>query len=154
MTEFMFRNLSVKLFPANDEACADATTQPECTPCTHLITGPHESCDHTCFGAPSIPIAVGPVCDGPPTFVNHVDSTTNLISPVSGDIRFELTRLKGDLRRQLAAVAVQEQELLAAARPTTVEQIDMLKAQLLATVAELDEQRAQLTGDAPAPAQE
>jgi hypothetical protein len=147
MTEFMFRNLSVRLFPADDEACADANT---CTPCTHLITGPPESCDHTCFGMPSIPITVKPICDSAATNPGYVDTTTKLISPVFGDARTELGRLKDDLRRQLAAVEATERGLVAAARPTTVEEIDTLKSHLLATVAELDEQRAQLSGDAPA----
>src|SRR4051794_15511165 len=104
MTEFMFRNLSVRLFPAADEACADANTQPGCTPCTQLITGPPESCDHTCFGMPSIPITMKAVCDSALTNPGYVDTTTKIISPVSPDARTELSRLKDDLRRQLAAV--------------------------------------------------
>src|SRR5436305_15007400 len=104
MTEFMFRNLSVKVFPADNEACADASTQQSCTPCTNLITGPPESCDHTCFGAPSIPIVVAPICDGPATNPGYVDSTTNLILPASADARTELGRLKETLPRHLATV--------------------------------------------------
>lgn len=153
MSEFMFRNLSIKLFPVEGEepgACADRTT---CVPCTHLCTGTIPVCDQACTQVPSIPIAVGPECRGPGTSPEFIDTHGHLILP-AGDARTELLALKENLQRRLALVEVGEQRLAAAAKPTSVEEIDRLKAHLLDAVAELDEQRARMQAGEPAPDQD
>jgi hypothetical protein len=156
MGEFMFRNLSVKLFPVEGEArqgCQDRSTLVElCTPCTQLCTGTvPPACEHQgCTREPSIPIVVPPHCDGPGTSPGYVDTATHIILP-AGDVATELAALKLSLRRSLAVVEAREQDLQAAAKPTSIEGIDYLRAQLLEAVTELDEQRARIQGEGPAP---
>ena len=159
MSEFMFRNLSVKLFPVEGEArraCEDqATLVEQCTPCTNLCTGTvPPACEHQgCTREPSIPIAVGPKCDGPGTSPGYVDTVTSLILP-AGDVRTQLAVLKASLQRNLAVVEARERDLETVAKPTSIEGIDRLKAQLLDAVAELDEQRARMQGGGSAPHQD
>ena len=180
MPEFMFRNLSVKVYPAERDAewaCIDNTTQlvqVDCSPfqtqcgCTRLITGPHRVCQHTCWaGVPTQPIWCDPKshqlwCDsttgnpcGPDSHMeSFVDALTNVIIPPGTDIRQELAQLKGTLQRKMAAVDARQRDFENAAKPRSVEQIDELKSQLLAAVAELDEQRARMEGGGRDPASE
>lgn len=154
MSEFMFRNLSVKLFPAAGEArqaCRDGPATQACSPCTQLCTGTiPPRCEHGCTIEPSIPIVIDPVCRSPVSTPGFVDTTTNIILP-AGDLRTELAALKDALRRSLAVVEAGEQNLEAPAKPTSVEEIDRLKSHLLDAVAELDERRAGMQGEGSAP---
>jgi hypothetical protein len=154
MSEFMFRNLSVKLYPAAGDArrvCQDQSTLVNfCGVCTLQTCG---FCTQGCTEAVSVknwcqlvgttPIVCG--VDGP---TGYQDEHTNIVIPAVGDVRAELASLKEVLRQQLAAVEVREQQVQAAAKPKSVEEIDQLKAQMQAAMAELDEQRAQLQGGA------
>lgn len=143
MGEFVFRNLSVKVFPvARDEAiCSDATvTVMECTPCTELCTGTFTPCDDLCTREPSIPIAVGPVCNSPGTNPGFVDTRTNIILP-AGDAVAELASLKNSLRIAMSAVEVCEERLQSDEGFSTGEGIDRLRDELLGAVAELDNYR-------------
>lgn len=179
MPEFMFRNLSVKLFLTAGEtgqACRGGTSQPAAfhfkpvvaaTRCYDgcsfqagtLITvfcDPSSQIQYCAGGtqnfcnAPSLPPCDNyPGCD-PPT-LGFVDNAMQVVLPARGDVRDELATLKNDLQRKIAAVDARMQEVENAAKPTSVEQIDDLKSQLLAAVAELDEQRAQLEGGGEAP---
>jgi hypothetical protein len=150
MPEFMFRNLSVKLFPAEDDrtACADATTVVDCSPfqtqcgCTNLCTGTF-SCRQLCSATPSQMIACDPTSRSPTIQGPHTELVFRADAASS---REELAALKRDLRAQLADVEAMEQSLEDAGKPSTVDEIDGLKEQLLAAVAELDEHRARLTG--------
>jgi hypothetical protein len=152
MPEFMFRNLSVKVYPfegGNRLACQDWTTQViNCGPCTQFPATYVQVCPNLCTQTPSIPIYCDPQSAGP----FNVDTHTVTVSPTSGNELEELAVLKDHLQKSMAAVDARQVELQNAARPTSVEQIDDLKSQLLAAVAELDEQRAQLEGGGQAPA--
>ena len=182
MPEFMFRNLSVKLYPAG-QACGPGTSQQvafrspiECCDCSTpavLSYGP-AFCDPTsqiqrcgsgsmffCDYPSNSPTNRQPNCDLPsyyfaceaPTIPkSYVDPLTNVVIPAGADIRAELASLKADLQRKMAAVDARQQEVENAAKPTSVEQIDDLKSQLLAAMAELDEQRARMEGGGQAPA--
>lgn len=182
MPEYMFRNLSVKVYPADRDiqwACVDRTTQLvqiDCSPfqtacgCTQYCTGTYQQChNHTCFdpGSPTVAIPCDQRshllwCDptsahpcGPDSRMgSFVDDLTNVIIPPGTDIRQELAQLKGTLQRKMAAVDARQRDFENAAKPRSVEQIDELKSQLLAAVAELDEQRAQMEGGGQAPASE
>ena len=161
MSEFMFRNLSVRLYPAGGDVrfCQDRFTQP--------VDPTIFNCPQACTMNPSIV----QVCPDPSTResycvavtnrfcdatsqVAQIDFLTNIILPANADIRAELGALRADLERKMAAVDARQREYEDAAKPKSVEQIDALKAQMLAAVAELDEQRAQLEGDGQAPAPE
>jgi hypothetical protein len=176
MPDFMFRNLSVKLYPVETHDvgnCTDRTTQVDCWPfqtqcgCTNLCTMTHVPCGpHTCY-APTVPIACDPdshqfVCNGATNpcgpdsqGIAFVDQESRVIIPPGADPREQLELLRANLQRSAAAVDARLEEVQQAARPTSVEQIDALKAQLLAAVDELDQQRAQLAGggDDQAPAE-
>jgi hypothetical protein len=157
MSEFMFRNLSVKLYPAEGDArrvCLDPSTIVNlCGMCTLQTCG---ICTQGCTGTVPVvnwcqlvgttPIVCG--ADGP---TGYQDAHTNLVIPAVGDLRADLASLKEVLRQQLAAVEVREQQVQAAAKPKSVEEIDQLKSQMQAAMAELDEQRAQLQGGTAAP---
>jgi hypothetical protein len=157
MPEFMFRNLSVKLFPAEDEArvCRDRTTQVvDCSPfltacgCTNLCTGTYH-CQQACSATPSHKIA----CDPTSRSGDLVTMHTEIVFSAEADPRQELAVLKDSLQKQLAVVEARQADLEKSSMPTSVEQIDELKTQLLAAVAELDEQRARMAGGGPAPAE-
>lgn len=179
MPEFMFRNLSVKLYPAGQACGAGASQQVafnaliECCDCSSPATympafcGP-DSRIQLCGGGGSqwfcdypsnansgrVPNCGYPSYFCPPAsnWKSYVDPLTNVIIPPGTDVREELASLKADLQRKMAAVDARQQEVENAARPTSVEQIDDLKSQLLAAMAELDEQRARMEGGGQAPA--
>ena len=179
MPEFMFRNLSVKLYPAagaTGQVCGSGASQPAvfrinpfaaATRCYDgcsvqagsLVTvycDPSSKIQYCVQGtgifcdAPSLPPCDNyPGCD-PPT-LGYVDPAGQVVLPARGDVRSELATLKADLQRKMAAVEARQQEVENAAKPTSVEQIDDLKSQLLAAVAELDDQRTRLEGGGQAP---
>jgi hypothetical protein len=174
MPEFMFRNLSVKLYPPEGAGvrriCADRTTQlvpVNCSPfqtacgCTNLCTGTFRGCNHTCWTSPpSVPIYCGDPstrnsycdptsahqCGSDSLWESYIDPNTAVVIPPGADIREELALLKANLQKGMAAVDARLEEVEKAAKPTSVEQIVALKSQLLAAVSELDQQRAQMEG--------
>ena len=177
MPEFMFRNLSVKLYSAGGDAgqaCGAGTSQQAvfrnfggcwngcsapatyvrvfCDPDSHIqLCGDATTflCDWPSRPACDPPSL--PACDAPTVQRSYVDPLTQVVIPAGSDIREELATLKATLQRSMAAVEARQQELENTAKPRSVEQIDDLKSQLLAAVAELDEQRARMEGgQAPA----
>jgi hypothetical protein len=161
VSEFMFRNLSVKLSPAPANVPGDGAVPVQdahhCSPCTHLCTATVVACCG-CSAYQSITIVWD--TKSPGTF--YCDYTSNVCDPGYGfDTNFpgtgtdglqQLAQLRSHLQRSMAVVDARQQEAENAARPKSVEEIDNLKSQLLAAVTELDEQRAQMTGGQPAPA--
>jgi hypothetical protein len=147
MSEFTFRNLSVKVFPtaANARLCQDGVTKVAvCSPCTDLCTGTYTPCDETlCTMTESIPIAIGPYCNGPGTSPGYVDTTTNVILP-AGDAATELAALKQSLEVAMSAVETAEQQLQSDEGLSVTSGIDRLRGQLLDAVAELDDYRGQV----------
>jgi hypothetical protein len=167
MPEFMFRNLSVKLYPAEGHDvsnCTDRTTLVGCSPCTQQCTATWVGCYHSCF-APTVLVFCGPdsstppYCNGATNPCNnsqmpaYVDPESRVIIPPGTDAREELQLLKSTLEKSMTAVNARLEEIEKAAKPTSVEQIDALKSGLLAAVDELDQQRAQLEGGGQPPAQ-
>ncbi len=145
MSEFVFRNLSVKVFPVEgDRSCPDETvTVVACSPCTDLCTGTYRVCDDLCTHLESIPIVVGPYCRGPGTSPGYVDTQTDIILP-AGDAVTELAALKESLRVAMSAVDVAEQKAQSDEGLSVTDGIDRLRSELLGAVAELDEYRGQL----------
>jgi hypothetical protein len=149
MSEFTFRNLSVKVFPTEvaDRGCVDGVSKVvACSPCTELCTGTYTPCDDPplCTAmADSIPIVVGPYCNGPGTSPGYVDTHTNLILPV-GDAATELAALKQSLRVAMSAVEAAEEQLQSDQGLSVVDGIDRLRDQLMGAVSELDEYRGQI----------
>jgi hypothetical protein len=158
MSEFMFRNLSVRVYPAAGDVrriCLDPSTV------VNMCNGPSTivnvcngicslGCTMTqpydwCQLVQTFPIVCG--ADGP---TGYRDAHTNIVFPAVGDARAGLASLKEALQQQLAAVEAQEQQMQAAARPKSVEEVDQLKSQMQAAMAELDEQRARLQGGSAA----
>ena len=149
MSEFVFRNLSVKLF-TEEAGCPEETGSlvfcgfncsripSVCSPCTQLCTQ-SGSIDPGCYGRCSLELSCGMYCTLPYTY------KTKKAFPV--DPLTELAVLKDELRRNLAEVEAAEQRLRAARKPKTAEEIDRLKSELLAAVAELDEQRRGMEGE-------
>ena len=147
MSEFTFRNLSIKVFPtaANELVCQDGVTRVEvCHPCTNLCTGTYTPCDEThCTLTESIPIVMGPYCNGPGTSPGYVDTTTNIILP-AGDAASELAALRQSLQVAMSAVDAAEQQLQSDEGLSATSGIDRLRGQLMDAVAELDEYRGQI----------
>jgi hypothetical protein len=157
MSEFVFKNLSVKLFPAEGEArplegdCIDCsrecTNAFTCGPCTDIPT---------CAAHPATAECEDPVpghpCDrgcAPGTI--PCDDFTNIV-PIKADVGDILARVaarKEQVRQYLGEIEAGEWQLRARVQPRSVEEIDLLRSQLLAAVAELDEQRAELEGGGP-----
>ena len=153
MSEFVFRNLSVKLFPAEGEGrplegdCIDCsrvcTNAFTCGPCTDTPT---------CANHPDTAECVDAVSDkgcAPGTI--PCDPFTNII-PIKadmGDVRARVAARKEQVHQYLGEIEAGEWQLRARVQPSSVEEIDQLRSQLLAAVAELDEQRAELEGGGP-----
>ena len=195
MSEFVFRNLSIKLFPAEGEAGED-----ECPCCTYICMGDSQlacldpsvprramrarracrnnctlpptggGCGNECSFSPTEPECrtgctyrdtIGEcfdICTYIATFCEPCSTPgTYFIVPEdpgrrgAGDIRAELAVAKRRLRQRLAMVEQQEQQLEAAAKPRTIEEIERVRAQMVAAVSELDEQRARMEGGRPEP---
>lgn len=144
MNEFVFKNLSVKLFPG------DGSPDEQCGVCTQACT---EFCSDgfTCEsgGCPTFlgsnELSLLPKCPG--------GGTETLMDPGVIDVlpaeqyRAELAALKDNLRRTAASVEVRERAV--AALPDDIDEVDRLRAQLVAALAQLDEQRARLEGSGP-----
>jgi hypothetical protein len=146
MTEFVFRNLSVKVFPVrSNEFCSDKSlTVVECTPCTELCTGTVLPDCEPCTQPPeSIAITVGPYCNGPGTSPGYVDTTTRLILPAD-DMVAQLATLKASLRLAMSAVEAAEAKVNSPEGLDIVAGVDRVRSELMDAVAELDEYREQL----------
>lgn len=172
MSEFVFRNLSVKVFPAGggrrqaDRECADQSPSdmcgqcsqtPTCSPCTLgdpctlwcTETPTCDRCSGVAFtGAMCLPGTGDPFCEGVSCGFTGPRFGRAFLGQ-QGDVRAELGALKERLRREMADVEAAERQLENAGRPRSVEEIDELRSELLAAVAELDERRAELEGDGP-----
>jgi hypothetical protein len=169
MPDFMFRNLSVKLYPAVSGTAGFGVGQPAyppgCSPfqtqcgCTAYLTWTGMGCLATCHA--TITDLTGQLMCNPPTFVcapdskvgAYVDPESRVVIPPGADPREELELLKSTLQRSMSAVDARLAEVKKAAQPTSVGQIDALKSHLLAAVDELDQQRAQLEDGGQAPSQ-
>jgi hypothetical protein len=147
VSEFMFRNLSVKLHSPSAGTPGDEA---------HLAYCPYPSVN--CCGCSAIQTVLV-VCDPASQSTLSCNALTNSCDPPYGfdtffsgggtDGREQLAQLRLHLQRSLAAVDARQQEIENAAKPKSVAEIDSLKSQLLAAVAELDQQRAQMTGEQP-----
>ncbi len=145
MSEFMFRNLAVKVFPVTaDQACSDRTvTLVECTPCTNTCTGSFRVCDNGCTHEQSIAIVKTEMCNGPGTSPGFVDTTTNIILPAD-DVVTELATLKQSLRIAMSAVEVAEERARSEEGLSAVEGIDRVRQELMSAVDQLDQYRQQI----------
>lgn len=128
MSEYVFKNLSVKVFPSAEDRC-DPLVDPD-----SLKLVPVPVCTAACslFGN-SIPV----VCD-PESKVLYVTLTTTPIQ-FAGDVRAELTALKERLTKVLELVEERTRQLEVAAPPS--EEVDRLRSHLLSAVEELEGQR-------------
>lgn len=137
MGDFQFKNLSVRLFPAQDvgdHVCIDAFTCDDTHTCGDLNScGPLSECD-------------------PCTFCTHQtcgDPLTNQVV-LARDVeamRESLAAHKQRLQDAIERVETQEAQLAARTRASSLQEADLLREQLVAALAELDEYRAQLAGD-------
>jgi hypothetical protein len=151
VSEFMFRNLSVKLFPAETASAGIGAMQAifQCLPCSQP-----PSLVYACTQTPTW-VLVGPTggfpgCGGGTSETVFGNNGGVVVLPAfQAGSHEQLAQLKSELQRSLDAVDAQRQHLEQAAQPKSVEEIDNLKAQLLGAVAELDEQRARMTGGQP-----
>lgn len=148
MPEFMFRNLSVKLYPAEGNESFDWRNPWTCwaTPTTQVIYCPDPSTEMSYCDPTSTHF-----CDSASRWGSFVDPNTAVVIPAGADLRQELTALKANMQKEMAVVDARLAEIESAAKPNSVEQIDSLKSQLLAAVDELDQQRAQLEDGGQAP---
>lgn len=130
MSEYVFKNLSVKVFPSAEDRCDPLVDQ------NSVNMGPPVTvCPEPCsILTPSVPV----VCD-PETTVPYVTPTTTPISP-AGDVQAELTVLKGRLNKVLELVEERIRQPEVAAPPS--EEADRLRSHLLAAVEELEGQRS------------
>jgi hypothetical protein len=165
VSEFMFRNLSVKLFPSGTDGPAGAGGSPDppifqCVPCSQLSAVTLVGCI-PCTQTPTPLVVCNPgtgfprYCQGTSTpcdgshFPGAGGDRGNLVFPAFAQSHEQLAQLRSQLQQSLAVVEAQQQEIEKAAKPRTVEEIDNLRSQLLGAVAELDAQRAQMTGEQP-----
>jgi hypothetical protein len=142
MTEFVFRNLSVKITPpqGDEGSCTDeSVTLVACTPCTDLCTGTVPICEDGISETLS-DLLPCPVCQGPGTSPPFMDLFTNIVLS-AGDEVAELAVLKARLQRAMGAVDAAEAKARSADGIDPVAGIDALRSQLLGAVAELDEHR-------------
>jgi hypothetical protein len=142
MSEFVFKNLSVRLHP--EVGCEQAASSPLIL-CYYDTRQPTGALCNLNASRPVRPgclldLSCGAWCTMPDTF----PVPTNL-----WPIKVELAALKEQLRQTMAEVEATEQQVDAAGKPKSIEEIDQLKSQLLAAVAELDEQRSQMEGKGP-----
>lgn len=157
MADFVFKNLSVKLLPA--DAGADAvrsfeacTEPPECGICTEVTcvgcSDPSDVCGNCtqCTGTTD-PCGACTMCTELTCQVCTCAAHTEI--PIAsapedfgladaGDARAELAAHKAHLRNSLAHVAQAER------KPQSLEEADELRARLQEALAELEERRAVL----------
>jgi hypothetical protein len=129
MSEYVFKNLSVKVFPSAEDRCdpfvdADSLKKPPPVPvCT----------DPCSVLGLSVPVA----CD-PESRVKYVTPTSTPVELV-GDVRAELAALKERLTKVLDLVEERTRELEVATAP--FQEVDRLRSHLLSAVEELEGQR-------------
>jgi hypothetical protein len=134
MADFVFKNLSVKLLPAGDDA------SPDCEPCTDLCTG-CTALNTDCGDCTNCTDATCQVCTcGFDTDVLIV-SEPEFDAAEERDLRSELAAHRTHLRLAVAQIEQLQR------KPQSVEEIDNLKSKLQETMAELDERRAELEAD-------
>ena len=139
MSEFLFKNLSVKLLASDEKvvdecgectnctACSGTTDCTQCTFCTDNM-----SClVCTCAGHTDIPIMSGP------------DGSEGTIV----EFREGLAFYKERLRKAIAEIEEQERNVARYAEPTSVEEIDELRDRLSGAIAELDQRRAEMVAE-------
>lgn len=144
MSEFVFRNLSVRLNPEGTPfptiLCQNGVTT---VACGYVVTV-------LCTSAVTYPRTDLTICQPLPSRIPTDPWTITTITPVITrqsplpDEAAQLQVLKDSLKERIARVEAREEQIHEAFRPSTVEKIDQLKAQLLEAVAELDEQRTRL----------
>ena len=144
MSEFVFKNLSVKVVPDQGARfCSDeSVTVLACTPCTDLCTGTVPVCDDGLTDLFS-DIGLCPACRGPGTSPGFVDPFTNIVLP-AGEVLEELAALRDGLQVAMRAVEVAEEKAQSPEGISRTAGIDALRTRLLGAVAELDEYRATL----------
>jgi hypothetical protein len=127
MSEYVFKNLSVKVFPFAEDRC-----DPMVDPNSLNVGPPGPFCRQACsiLGDYSVPV----VCDPE----SHVLAVTPTSTPIqfSGDARTELTALKERLAKigELVEERIRQPEV--AAPPS--EEVDRLRSYLLSAVEELE----------------
>jgi hypothetical protein len=172
MGDFVFKNLSVKLLPAEGEVpgdecgactkCTDATFCANCTHCTECTDCTICSAVTDCGNCTNCTVCSGTTdcgecthCTAPTCGVCTCAANTDV--PIAsepfdvargGDLRSELAAHKQRLRQAIALVEEEERKLEERGKPRSIEEIDMLKAHFLEAIAELEEQRAKLEADA------
>jgi hypothetical protein len=127
MREYVFKNLSVKLFPSAEDRC-----DPVVDPNSVDLGPPGPFCPEVCsvLGDYSVPITVGP--EGGPLAVTP--TTTPIV--YAGDVQAELTALKDRLNTILELVDERIRQPEVAAPPS--EEVDRLRSHLLSAVEELE----------------
>jgi hypothetical protein len=130
MSEYVFKNLSVKVFPSADDRC-----DPVVDPNSVNMGPPPTVCQEVCS-------ALGPLtqpafCD-PESRVLYITPMTTPITP-AGDVQTELTALKERLSKALELVEERIRQPQVAAPPS--EEVDRLRSHLLSAVEELEGRR-------------
>ena len=130
MREYVFKNLSVKLFPSAEDRC-----DPVVDPNSVDVGPPGRFCPDVCsiLGDYTWPVVCGPDSD-----VLAVTPTTTPIRH-AGDVRAELTALKERLNKVSELVEERIRQPEVAAPPS--EEVDRLRSHLLSAVEELEGQR-------------
>lgn len=132
MGDFLFKNLSVRLLPADDlDTCLRGSF---CDPW------------HTCFDRMSGPGGAG--C-GFCTFCTYQtcgDKFTNdvVVPADKSRLREELAAHKARLQAVIEDIERREKALEDDAKPKSIEELDALRASLTDAIAELDEQRGRM----------
>jgi hypothetical protein len=166
MSEFLFRNLSVKLFPeaalADELVCVCCSYQYQCDGCT-LCTGGETRPPGMCTPCTDIPDTdCGPCTGGctdtaPPCGIDSCETGTHCIDSVTvavlarrsaAVVRGELEYLRAELRQVLGR-PLEEDRRATVAEARSVEEIDRLREVLLGAVAELDQRRAEIEANPP-----
>jgi hypothetical protein len=145
MSEFVFKNLSVRVMPAGDEAlegCADPQTFVMC------------DANHTCPGDLGIPTNPPPDC-GFCTNCTHDtcgDRFTNQVTIKASpeEILAEVRLHKDALLAVVENLHDRERRLLGTSMPETLEEADRLRAAMVTALEELDTYRNGLTAEGPA----
>jgi hypothetical protein len=135
MSEYVFKNLSVKVFPSAEDRCDPLVDQ------SSVNKGPVVPvCPEPCSVlGPSVPVA----CD-PESKVLYVTPTSTPLT-LAGDVQAELAVLKERLTKVLELVEERTRQLEVAAPPS--EEVDKLRSHLLSAVEELEGRRG---GGSPA----
>lgn len=142
MPEFTFKNLTVKVGDSL-ENCLNNTRIATLTPilCRQFYTY-CPSYSVLCRFPTRIPVTcwVGSITPTFPPTCGISEEPTTWYVPEQ-----DLEVLKNQLAEQLAAVEAEQARAAAAAKPSTVEEVDALKAQLQEAMDELDAHRDELT---------